>query len=49
MQLGGQGQGRRPLASGPATPLKPGDKITAKIPAGTTQFVSNGCYAWIPA
>lgn len=38
-----------PLASGPATPLKPGDKITAKIPAGTAQFVSNGCYAWIPA
>ncbi|MET9853717.1 hypothetical protein ABZY57_12300 [Streptomyces sp. NPDC006450] len=37
------------LASGPQTPLKPGDKITAKIPAGTAQFVSNGCYAWIPA
>lgn len=37
------------LASGPETPLKPGDKITAKIPAGTAQFVSNGCYAWIPA
>ncbi|MFD6886162.1 hypothetical protein [Streptomyces sp. NPDC059957] len=38
-----------PLASGPAAPLKQGDKITAKIPAGTAQFVSNGCYAWIPA
>ncbi|MCJ0871623.1 hypothetical protein [Streptomyces sp. AP-93] len=38
-----------PLASGPAAPLKPGDKIIAKIPAGTAQFVSNGCYAWIPA
>ncbi|MFF3211683.1 hypothetical protein ACFYYB_13615 [Streptomyces sp. NPDC002886] len=37
------------LASGPQTPPKPGEKITAKIPAGTSQFVSNGCYAWIPA
>ncbi|MFI5760400.1 hypothetical protein ACIA8F_05590 [Streptomyces sp. NPDC051563] len=37
------------LSSGPETPLKPGGKITAKIPAGTSQFVSNGCYAWIPA
>ncbi|MCP3757146.1 hypothetical protein [Streptomyces sp. TBY4] len=37
------------LASGPEAPLKPGDKIIAKIPAGTAQFVSNGCYAWIPA
>ncbi|WP_327255027.1 hypothetical protein [Streptomyces sp. NBC_01244] len=44
-----KGKDGAPLASGPATPLKPGDKITAKIPAGTTQFVSNGCYAWIPA
>ncbi|MGW1774525.1 hypothetical protein [Streptomyces sp. NPDC002104] len=37
------------LASGPGTTVKPGDRITAKIPAGTAQFVSNGCYAWIPA
>lgn len=37
------------LASGPQAPLKQGDKITAKIPAGTAQFVSNGCYAWVPA
>lgn len=44
-----KGKNGAALASGPATPLKQGDKITAKIPAGTTQFVSNGCYAWIPA
>lgn len=37
------------LASGPETPLKAGDKITTTIPSGTTEFVSNGCYAWIPA
>lgn len=24
-------------------------KITAKVPAGTRQFVSSGCYAWVPA
>ncbi|MGW7441211.1 hypothetical protein [Streptomyces sp. NPDC054849] len=37
------------LASGPETPPKAGDKITATIPAGTTEFNSSGCYAWIPA
>ncbi|AWZ06190.1 MULTISPECIES: hypothetical protein [unclassified Streptomyces] len=37
------------LASGPETPPKAGDKITATIPPGTTEFVSNGCYAWIPS
>ncbi|MBT2477349.1 hypothetical protein [Streptomyces sp. ISL-94] len=37
------------LASGPETPPKPGDKITATIPAGTAEFNSTGCYAWIPA
>lgn len=37
------------LASGPETPPKAGDKITATIPSGTTEFTSTGCYAWIPA
>lgn len=37
------------LVSGPAAPLKAGDKITVAIPAGTAEFISNGCYAWIPA
>ncbi|MEV6577884.1 hypothetical protein AB0M92_06905 [Streptomyces sp. NPDC051582] len=37
------------LASGPEAPVKPGDKITATIPAGTATFTSTGCYAWIPA
>ncbi|OKK20528.1 hypothetical protein AMK16_08620 [Streptomyces sp. CB00455] len=37
------------LASGPETPPKAGDKITAAIPAGTSEFNSTGCYAWIPA
>ncbi|MEU3771656.1 hypothetical protein AB0F11_00270 [Streptomyces sp. NPDC032472] len=37
------------LASGPESPPKPGDKITATIPAGTTDFTSTGCYAWLPA
>lgn len=36
------------LASGPETPPQPG-KTTATIPAGTTEFTSSGCYAWIPA
>ncbi|MFF4494628.1 hypothetical protein [Streptomyces sp. NPDC001546] len=36
------------LASGPQTPPKPGDKITATIPAGTTDFTSTNCYAWLP-
>ncbi|MFJ6936593.1 hypothetical protein [Streptomyces sp. NPDC101132] len=37
------------LAAGPELGTKPGEKITAKIPAGTAEFVSTGCYAWIPA
>lgn len=37
------------LASGPETPPKAGDKVTATIPAGTAEFNSTGCYAWIPA
>ncbi|WP_411101807.1 hypothetical protein [Streptomyces sp. cmx-4-9] len=37
------------LASGPETPPKAGDKITAAVPAGTAEFNSTGCYAWIPA
>ncbi|MGW0364205.1 hypothetical protein [Streptomyces sp. NPDC002990] len=37
------------LASGPEAPLKAGDKITATIPAGTAEFTSAGCYAWVPA
>lgn len=37
------------LTSGPEAPPKPGDKITAAIPAGTTEFNSTGCYAWVPA
>ncbi|MFC9813108.1 hypothetical protein ACFVJM_13685 [Streptomyces virginiae] len=37
------------LASGPETPPKAGDRITAAIPAGTAEFNSSGCYAWIPA
>lgn len=44
-----KGKNGAALASGPQSPLKPGDKITAKIPAGTAQFVSNGCYAWVPS
>ncbi|MCX5375754.1 hypothetical protein [Streptomyces sp. NBC_00091] len=37
------------LASGPETPPNPGDRTTATIPSGATQFTSTGCYAWIPA
>ncbi|MCX4690906.1 hypothetical protein [Streptomyces sp. NBC_01408] len=37
------------LVSGPEAPPKPGDKITAAIPAGTAEFNSTGCYAWVPA
>lgn len=35
------------LASGPETPPKEGDKITAAIPSGTAEFSSTGCYAWV--
>ncbi|MFE2330409.1 hypothetical protein ACFXD5_41990 [Streptomyces sp. NPDC059385] len=37
------------LAAGPEATPKPGDKITAAISAGTAEFTSTGCYAWIPA
>ncbi|MFF4453712.1 hypothetical protein [Streptomyces goshikiensis] len=37
------------LSSGPEAPLKAGDKIVATIPAGTAEFTSTGCYAWVPA
>ncbi|MFF7075074.1 hypothetical protein [Streptomyces lavendulae] len=37
------------LASGPETPPKAADRITATVPAGTTEFRSTGCYAWVPA
>ncbi|MGW7452615.1 hypothetical protein [Streptomyces sp. NPDC054787] len=37
------------LASGPPTPPKAGEPITAQIPAGTAEFTSTGCYAWVPA
>ncbi|MFJ8164576.1 hypothetical protein ACIRBY_27115 [Streptomyces sp. NPDC096136] len=37
------------LASGPEAPPKPGDRITATIPAGTSEFTSTNCYAWLPA
>uniref|UniRef100_A0AAU2JTL2 DUF732 domain-containing protein n=1 Tax=Streptomyces sp. NBC_00049 TaxID=2903617 RepID=A0AAU2JTL2_9ACTN len=37
------------LASGPEAPIKAGDKINATIPAGTAEFNSTGCYAWVPA
>ncbi|MFF4577110.1 hypothetical protein [Streptomyces sp. NPDC001389] len=37
------------LTSGPETPPKPGDRITATIPAGAATFTSTNCYAWLPA
>ncbi|MFF5704851.1 hypothetical protein ACFY7H_20435 [Streptomyces sp. NPDC012794] len=37
------------LASGPEAPPKPGDRITATVPAGADRFTSTGCYAWLPA
>ncbi|MEW2416797.1 hypothetical protein AB0953_24135 [Streptomyces sp. NPDC046866] len=37
------------LAAGPETTPKPGDRITAVIPSGATEFTSTGCYAWLPA
>ncbi|RKT06992.1 hypothetical protein BX286_5040 [Streptomyces sp. 3211.6] len=37
------------LAWGPDAPPKPGDRITAAIPAGTATFTSTNCYAWLPA
>ncbi|MER7764711.1 hypothetical protein [Streptomyces sp. NPDC097619] len=44
-----KGSGGKSLESGPELGSKAGDKITARIPSGTTEFVSTGCYAWIPA
>ncbi|WP_030200512.1 hypothetical protein [Streptomyces sp. NRRL S-87] len=44
-----KGRGGKSLAAGPDLGFKAGDKVTAKIPAGTVEFVSTGCYAWIPA
>lgn len=37
------------LASGPEAPPRPGDRITATIPAGTAEFTSTNCYAWLPS
>ncbi|WP_371676591.1 hypothetical protein [Streptomyces sp. NBC_01276] len=37
------------LASGPENPPKAGDRITATVPSGTSEFRSTGCYAWVPA
>ncbi|MEV8530914.1 hypothetical protein [Streptomyces sp. NPDC051211] len=37
------------LASGPELGAKPGERVVAKIPAGTSEFVSAGCFAWVPA
>ncbi|MGW7428266.1 hypothetical protein ACWGIN_01825 [Streptomyces sp. NPDC054861] len=41
------GDGGKVLASGP--PLGSEGQVKAKIPAGTEEFVSSGCYAWLPA
>ncbi|OIJ66053.1 hypothetical protein [Streptomyces mangrovisoli] len=41
------GAGGRVLGSGPG-PGNGTKKVTAKVPAGTTSFVSSGCYAWLP-
>lgn len=41
------GAGGKPLASGPAPGAN--GKVTAKVPAGTEEFISSGCYAWLPA
>ncbi|MEU6444743.1 hypothetical protein [Streptomyces sp. NPDC047046] len=42
------GAGGKSLASGPPQGTKP-EKVTVDIPAGTEKFVSQGCYAWLPA
>ncbi|MEV7420238.1 hypothetical protein [Streptomyces sp. NPDC089919] len=44
-----KGRGGKSLAAGPGLGHQPGDKVVAKVPAGTTEFVSTGCYAWLPA
>ncbi|MEV4946714.1 hypothetical protein [Streptomyces sp. NPDC053755] len=41
------GDGGKVLASGP--PLGSDGQVKAKVPAGTVEFVSSGCYAWLPA
>ncbi|WP_433340043.1 hypothetical protein [Streptomyces sp. CA-253872] len=42
------GAGGRTLASGPPQGTNP-EKVTVDVPAGTEKFVSQGCYAWLPA
>ncbi|MFF5444917.1 hypothetical protein [Streptomyces sp. NPDC012888] len=37
------------LASGPDMGAQPGAAVTARIPAGTAEFTSTSCYAWLPA
>ncbi|GHJ42036.1 hypothetical protein [Streptomyces sp. TS71-3] len=45
------GEGGKVLASGPEldSGSGPGKRITARVPAGTREFASSGCYAWVPA
>ncbi|MGW6710779.1 hypothetical protein ACWGDE_38630 [Streptomyces sp. NPDC054956] len=43
-----RGKAGATLASGPPAPVEPGARITATIPPGSTEFVSSGCYAWVP-
>ncbi|MCB5170104.1 hypothetical protein LG634_35535 [Streptomyces bambusae] len=44
-----KGSGGKNLEAGPGPGAKPGAKITATVPSGTAEFISTGCYAWIPA
>ncbi|GGT12751.1 hypothetical protein [Streptomyces purpureus] len=41
------GSGGKVLASGPAAGAD--GTVKAKVPAGTKEFTSTGCYAWLPA
>ncbi|WP_328334020.1 MULTISPECIES: hypothetical protein [unclassified Streptomyces] len=41
------GSGGKVLASGPGTGAK--GTVEARIPAGSAEFTSTGCYAWVPA
>ncbi|MEV8565078.1 hypothetical protein AB0436_05740 [Streptomyces sp. NPDC051322] len=41
------GSGGKVLASGPSNGAK--GPVTAKVPAGTQEFTSSRCYAWVPA
>jgi hypothetical protein len=43
-----KGSGGKSLAAGPELGAKAGDRIVAKIPSGTAEFTSTGCYAWVP-